>query len=309
GTRHILLFADAADAEEPGKYRELLSRCGAAGITVSVVGLGQAGDADADLLRDVAVRGGGRCYFTDDPHQLPRLFAQDTFVVARSTMIEGQTRLQTSAALLTLTGNMLPEPPSIGGYNLCYLRPGAITGLFAVDEYQAPIVAAWQVAAGRVACYTGEADGPLTGAMATWPGASELFAGLARWVIGTELGLPPQLLVTQRVERGVQQIRLHLDPERDVNDLPGSSRVTVVQGRPGREPLTTTQELGWLTADTLGADLALAADGASLATVHIDRIGRVTLAPVCLPYSPELAVAEADNGPAALDRIARISGG
>ncbi|MGH9940297.1 MAG: VWA domain-containing protein, partial [Blastocatellia bacterium] len=41
GTRHIILFADAADSEEPGKYQELLQQCEQAGITVSVIGLGK----------------------------------------------------------------------------------------------------------------------------------------------------------------------------------------------------------------------------------------------------------------------------
>ncbi|HKQ72513.1 MAG TPA: VWA domain-containing protein, partial [Blastocatellia bacterium] len=53
GTRHIILFADAADSEEPGKYRELLEECEQSGITVSVIGLGKPTDVDAGLLRDI----------------------------------------------------------------------------------------------------------------------------------------------------------------------------------------------------------------------------------------------------------------
>src|SRR5690606_2322762 len=55
--KHILLFADAADAEEPGEYKELLERYTQAGITVSVVGLGTEGDVDAEFLKDIARRG------------------------------------------------------------------------------------------------------------------------------------------------------------------------------------------------------------------------------------------------------------
>src|SRR5215813_5359670 len=54
GTRHIILFADAADSEEPGKYRELLQQCEQSGVTVSVIGLGKPTDSDAELLRDIA---------------------------------------------------------------------------------------------------------------------------------------------------------------------------------------------------------------------------------------------------------------
>ncbi|HEY8458910.1 MAG TPA: VWA domain-containing protein, partial [Blastocatellia bacterium] len=40
GTRHIILFADATDSEQPGKYQELLQQCEQSGITVSVIALG-----------------------------------------------------------------------------------------------------------------------------------------------------------------------------------------------------------------------------------------------------------------------------
>ena len=83
GTRHIILFADAADSEQPGRYKDLLAETDKAGITVSVIGLGTERDKDADLLKDIAKRGKGRVFFSDNPNELPRLFAQDTFVVAQ----------------------------------------------------------------------------------------------------------------------------------------------------------------------------------------------------------------------------------
>src|ERR1044071_9989521 len=87
-TRHIILFADAADSEEEGLYKELLAQCAKANIPVTVIGLGTDHDSDADLLRDIAARGGGRIFFTEDANDLPRLFAQDTFIVARSAFVD-----------------------------------------------------------------------------------------------------------------------------------------------------------------------------------------------------------------------------
>ena len=80
GTKHIILFSDAADAEEPGDYKPLVAKCVKAGITISVVGLGTEKDCDAELLKDIARRGGGQCMFTNVAQELPRLFAQDTFL-------------------------------------------------------------------------------------------------------------------------------------------------------------------------------------------------------------------------------------
>jgi hypothetical protein len=50
--RHIVLFADAADAEEPGLYQSLLQTIRKNGGTVSVIGLGIPTDADAAFLSD-----------------------------------------------------------------------------------------------------------------------------------------------------------------------------------------------------------------------------------------------------------------
>ena len=48
-----------------------------------------------------------------------------------------------------MTGKRFDAPPSIAGYNLCYLRPQANLAAVTVDEYKAPVVASWQAGAGR----------------------------------------------------------------------------------------------------------------------------------------------------------------
>ncbi len=143
GTRHILLFADANDSEEPGRYEELVEKCRKAGITVSVIGLGTPKDKDAELLRDIAKRGNGRIFFTDKAEELPRLFAQDTFVVARNTFLDERTPIESTAGLPLLTGRPFDLKQSIDGYNLCYLREGATLATRTLDDYRAPVVAAW----------------------------------------------------------------------------------------------------------------------------------------------------------------------
>ena len=75
GTRHIVLFADAADAEEPGDYQRLLATLKPLGITVSVIGLGSELDSDAAFLKDVAARGEGRIHFTASVDELKTIAA------------------------------------------------------------------------------------------------------------------------------------------------------------------------------------------------------------------------------------------
>ena len=162
-TRHIILFADAADAEEPGAYRDLIAKARAANVTCSVIGLGTPADVDAELLRDVARAGGGQIYFTNDAAELPRLFAQDTFTVARNTFVEEPTAVRLAGGLRQITPDAFGEPPPVGGYNLCYARPGATVAAVTLDDYAAPLAAAWPAGLGRAAVFTGEADGAFTG--------------------------------------------------------------------------------------------------------------------------------------------------
>ncbi len=309
GTRHIILFADAADSEEPGKYQELIAKCQQAGITISVVGLGQPSDQDAELLRDIAHRGGGRIFFTDNPEELPRLFAQDTFVVARSTFVDEPTPIQFTGGAVSLTGRQFATPPPLGGYNLCYLRPEANLGAITVDDYKAPVIASWQAGLGRVLCYTGEADGAYAGAIAKWKDAGELFTSIARWTAGETNTLPGNLLVTEEVRNGVAVVQLHLDPERDgepFNELPGLS---ILRGVAGSKPQAEKTALKWTSADTLEAEIPLRGNETALATVEVAGAGRLTLSPVCLPYSPEFKPVEADSGVLALEHLGKATGG
>src|SRR5262249_27197971 len=121
-TKHIILFADANDSEEAGDYKTLIEKMRESDVSVSVIGLGTERDQDAELLKDIARRGGGECYFSDNPDDIPRLFAQDTFTVARSTFIDQPTAFSTTAGWSLLGGPLASAPPALGGYNLTYIR-------------------------------------------------------------------------------------------------------------------------------------------------------------------------------------------
>ncbi|MCI0376738.1 MAG: VWA domain-containing protein [Gemmataceae bacterium] len=341
GTRHIILFADAGDAEEPKEYVKLLEKCRDSNITVSVIGLGKDSDKDGDLLKDVAAKGGGRCFFSERPDDLPRLFAQDTFVVARSAFLDEPTPIQTTPSLLTLTSKEF-APPALGGYNLCYLRPGAQLAAVTLDEYQAPVVAAWHAGAGRVLCYTGEVDGKYTGAIAQWKDVGEFFTSLARWTGGRQSPLAggrggggegAGVMVTQDLRKGIAHVQLHLDPERKLDPFAALPEVATLRSTAGKKPKVEKTRLQWTGPDTLAAEIPLHGVEVVLATVHLPDAGPVSLPPVCLPYSPEfepmhtprpsgesgMSGAKASplpqreglgvSGADALERLARLSGG
>jgi hypothetical protein len=308
-TKHIILFSDAADAEQSAHYEEIVGKLRDADVTVSVVGLGTENDVDANMLKDLARRGGGECYFSDNPDEIPRIFAQDTFTIARSTFIDQPTAFEVTAGFSLLGAQPVSAPPSLGGYNLCYIRPTANLAAITSDEYKAPVVASWNAGNGRVLCYLGEADGKYSGDFAKWDQAGEFYATLARWVAGKHQPLPDEMLLTQEIRDGVCFVQLHLDPERKSELFANLPQVRVLHGLPGAAPAKESAPMQWKTADLLEAVIPIAGRETVLNTVEISGQQPVTLPPVCLPYSPEFSPDQPGRGVAALAEIATTTGG
>jgi hypothetical protein len=65
----------------------------------------------------------------------------------------------------------------------------------------------------------------------------------------------------------------------------------------------------WASADTLEIEIPLRGNETALSTVEVPGAGRITLAPVALPYSPEFKPVSGEEGQVALARLAQATGG
>ncbi|MBS1153690.1 MAG: hypothetical protein H6Q89_5388, partial [Myxococcaceae bacterium] len=180
-TRHVLLFSDAADSENPDDYQRTLTELKEKNVTVSVIGMGTRADPDAALLEEIAQRGNGRIYFAEDVTSLPRIFSQETIAVARSTFIDTATPLVVGPDLALLGKLPFSGLTRLGGYNLTYLRSQASVGVRTDDENKAPVVAFWPRGAGRAVAFTGEVHGHYTGEPKGWAGRRALLEQMVRW--------------------------------------------------------------------------------------------------------------------------------
>ncbi|MBI2930157.1 MAG: VWA domain-containing protein [Planctomycetes bacterium] len=306
-TRHVVLFADAADAEEPGEYETLLEKFRAAGVTVSVIGLGTEKDVDADFLKDVARRGGGRVFFTNQPEDLPRLFAQETLSVARSSFVDDPVaaRWLPDAHLI---GDVARRPlPELRGYNLTYLRENAAIGAVAQDEYKAPVLAFWHRGTGRVAAFTAEADGPTSGPLLAWEGYATFFSELGRWLMG-----PPEpegASVTVRVEEPEVVVRFEYDADSPVGrEIPQSPPALTLLTGDGAGAAKAPFE--WVGEHALEARFSMEREGVYLPVVRFGSGRVIKAAPVTLPYSPEfLPRGRSVSGQGMLAEVAARGGG
>ncbi|MEQ8764527.1 MAG: VWA domain-containing protein [Planctomycetota bacterium] len=180
--RHILLFADAEDSEEPGDYRKYLPEWRQEGITVSVVGLGTDSHVDAPLLDEIAHLGGGRIDFTMKAEELPRLFARDTIETMMRSYIVEPRNVRTSTADLLQIGELSAEPPpAVGAHHRTTALEGASVGWGTEEEDSVPLLAFWSFGRGRVVAMTFPLDGPDTGSIASWPGLGDTVRASVDW--------------------------------------------------------------------------------------------------------------------------------
>jgi len=297
--KHVVLFADATDAEEPGEYADYLPELVEQGFTVSVIGLGDDTGRDAQLLEDLARLGGGRCQFVADATELPRVFAQETIQVTRSSLVEEPTGVVVEPAL-QLLGALPADVPALGGYSIGWLRERSERGMVSDDERTAPLLAHWQCGLGRAAAFLGEADGELTGDWRAWSGYGDFFATVVRWLCG---GSTAGVFVDARREGDVGVYELEVEAER-------AALLDRAQGT-RTAPDGTTHELVLrpVAPGVVQVRVPLAQAGVHRAAV---RIGDETLRlpPLCLPYSAEWSQQlDARAGERALRRLARRTGG
>jgi Mg-chelatase subunit ChlD len=308
GTRHIVLFADAADAEEPGEYVRLLERLRSIGVSVSVIGLGEETDVDGAFLKDVAERGGGRALFTTDVEELPRLFAQEAITVARSSFITDRTATRALADMVLLGELPASAFPAIDGYNLSYLRPGATLGAVTTDDYQAPVFAFWHRGLGRVAALTAEVDGEFSAGLSGWRDFGAFTVGVGRWLLGGDPPIGMQATLDRRGAEAIVRVELDPDRARDAAEETRSASASVVP--PGQDATPQRLDLAWIDADTLEARFPLHRAGHYLGAVRLPSGDVLTLPPLSLPYSPEFEPrADPEEGRRTLAELARVTGG
>jgi len=300
--RHIVVFADAADAEEPADLDRFVPDLARRGVTVSVIALGSENDPDAELLRRIAADGGGRCSFVTDPADLPRVFAEEALKALRSAIVEEPTDVDVLPPVAALGAGLDGPFPRLGGYSIAYARPEAEVAARSRDDVGAPILAYRHHRLGRSAAFLGEADGELSGDLARFAGYGDLFTALARWLAGAEPPAEVSASVSRRggaavvaveAAEGAEALLARIDAQVSADD--GRARpVELVRVGPGR----------------LEGRVELPADQVLRPIVRVGDGAVIRLPPVALPLSTELAPAiDPRAGERALRRLATLTGG
>ena len=174
--KHLLLFADGADAEQIAGCRAIVKTAADKGITTSVISLGRGSDTpELEVLSKI---GGGRFYLIEDATKLPAVFTQETILAARSSIHEVDFKVSLGAAGAPTRAVDFAKAPLLKGYVVTVPKPRA-TVMLAGPEGD-PVLASWSAGVGHVAAFTSDYKDRWGQQWLAWGDAAKLFGQLAR---------------------------------------------------------------------------------------------------------------------------------
>lgn len=230
GVKHMIIVSDGHTTGSDAEGVRIAGRLRAAGITISVVSVGDG--ANDLLLSEIAVYGGGRWYqvrASDSKDLLPQIFMKEARTVRRALIWEGEPFSPALTGVPTETMRGISGVPPINGYVVAAEREGlSLVTLRGKEED--PIAAQWQHGLGRVVTFTSDASTRWAGPWVAWSGFNQFWEQHVRWAMRPQ-GNPVMRITTEN--RGDQTLVVvdALDPDGDrLNFVQFNARVATPDG-------------------------------------------------------------------------------
>lgn len=175
--KHVILLTDGVST--PGDFEGLAAQMASSKITVSTVAAGSG--ADVELLEQIARVGKGRYYFTDDPAQVPQIFAKETVTASKSAIDEQPFIPVPIRATHALAELDMESAPFLLGYVMT--RPKPTAEVILATEKGDPLLAWWRYGLGMSAAFTSDAKSRWAAEWMTWPGYGKFWTQVIRQVM------------------------------------------------------------------------------------------------------------------------------
>jgi Mg-chelatase subunit ChlD len=172
--KHVIILTDGVSS--PGDFEGIAATMAQARITVSTVAVGS--DSDNSLLEEIAKTGQGRYYFTDDPANIPQIFAKETVTASKSAIDEQPFIPQVVRASQAMQGIDLENAPFLLGYVMT--RPKPTCEVILATEKGDPLLVWWRYGLGMSVAFTSDAKSRWAAEWLTWPEFPKFWGQLVR---------------------------------------------------------------------------------------------------------------------------------
>ncbi len=225
GRKHMIILTDGKVPDSGPYYVELTKQMRLLGITVSTVMLG--GEADVEMLKDMANAGGGAFYQTLDAANLPKIFLSDVKTASGEKTLREQSEYGVRAGPAGILSTTIRNFPPLRGYVQTKPREEASLELVVTGGDKAePLLASWKVGSGHSVAFTSDTNGRWSSQWISWEKFSRFFTELVDSIRpeSKDKGEKVRFDLRHFVERGVLTLDLAIYSE----DASGSVQGTLI---------------------------------------------------------------------------------
>lgn len=174
--KHIILLTDGGDSDN---FLPLINQLNRANITLSTVGVGDG--HDDQLLRALALKGGGEYHPIANPQDLPQIFIKESRTIRKNLIKEinfTPQRVNTGSPVMTGLGSV----PSLNGLILTGPKYDRRIEMPLRGPEGEPLFAHWQVGLGKAAAWTSDATNRWATPWMSWGGYGDFWARTVRHI-------------------------------------------------------------------------------------------------------------------------------
>ena len=298
--KHIIMLTDGVSS--PGDFEGMAQQMVAAKMTVSTVAVGGDGSTDTELLETIARVGKGRYYLTEDPAQVPQIFAKETVTASKSAIDEQPFVPQVVRATHALAEIDLEAAPFLLGYVMT--RPKPTCEVILATEKGDPLLAWWRYGLGMTAAFTSDAKSRWAAEWLTWPGYGKFWTQVVRQTMRKSDTKGIQVAAN----RDGKRTDITVDAVSEIGQFLNNSEVelTIINPQLRREKSTMKQT----APGRYAADFTTPVSGSYHMEIALRQNGQVLYRQsrgLMMGYSDELRIQPTNES--LLKEIANVSGG
>jgi Ca-activated chloride channel family protein len=224
GRKHVIVLSDGETEE--ADFQSLVQSMSAADISISTVSIGKG--ANVGLMKSIAAWGNGRAYYTDDPGNIPQIFAGETKIVSKKTITEKAMLPHIKKSGEMLQGFDHAALPFIYGQVVTYAKPGAD---LLIETDQGPLLAAWRYGLGRSVAFTSDLGNRWSKDWVKWENYGRFTSQMVKWAQRKETAKRFSASMERRGDKGKFTVDITTDQNRFVNHLDLKANVLLPSGK------------------------------------------------------------------------------
>ncbi len=186
--KHILLLTDGRSHR--ADYSELFDRLVSEKVTLSCLAVGA--DADQELCARLAQWGGGRFYYTDTPHRIPRIFEDEKMNLRDEARRELQVQLSPGTLARWLIDLDWDSAPELKGY--VRVAEKAESRVLLQNQEGHPVLTVWHHGLGQVGVFATDLSGSWAEPWMNWTSFTPFLTGLAHELTASGRKIEPRLV-------------------------------------------------------------------------------------------------------------------